>query len=141
MPNGKLDERQLHMQGKITKYALVFALTLLLFLSTLLEFTGDWMTPAAMALTVIWATIGFQTIAAIVTDAYFAPGEDMRIAKVLAGIIGIAAAINCGVVGISIYHGDFLEDGKLGTNWASLVATVAVLVVLAVGVWKTKSRD
>ncbi|MEJ5998185.1 hypothetical protein [Corynebacterium sp. H130] len=141
MDEGKFDERQLRTRGKIANYSLAFALILLLLLSMLLEFTGDWMRPSAVALTVLWVTIGFQTIASIVKGVYFPPGTNMQNTKILAWIIGIAALLNCVSVGVSISHGHFLEDGKLGSRWTSLVMAVVFIAVLAVAVWKAKSRD
>ncbi|MEJ5927751.1 hypothetical protein WG915_03860 [Corynebacterium sp. H128] len=140
MTEGRLDERQLQVRGRIAHMSLAFALIFLLVLSLIAEFVGEWITPTSLAITVLYASLGFHTIACIVSDAYLPPGTNMSRMKFLVGFLILLLLLNSIIVVRAVSRGRFLEDGQLDNVWTQLVLTIVLAAVLATSGWKRWKR-
>lgn len=136
MTSGRFSEQQLRTRSRITTISLMFSLSLILVLTMAMDLTGEWMTPYALGMTVLWLTLGLHSVLAILWDAYLPQGTNMKNMKVLSGILVVVAVLQAIYVGRMMWLGKFLEDGRLDSVWASLILLIVFSSALLVGAWK-----
>lgn len=141
MNPSRFSEQQLRTRGRIGTITTAFALTLVLLLTTAMELTGEWMTPHALGMTVLCLTLGLQTILAILWDAYTPQPVNVKNHMVAAIFVAVVVVIQAVFVVRMIGTGRFLEDGRLGAVWVSLVMLVACSGVLCAGAWKHAQKN
>lgn len=118
---GKFDERQIAMQGRAARIALLTLVVCVLINGGLESLGVVWCEPLVGAYAcVVIAGLVFVSVC-IFGDAYYSSADKPKSLAILFGLIGILNIV------ISVMHmidGDFLEDGVVGIGGINLLCGV-----------------
>lgn len=129
------DERQLQLRGKIATSSLMLGLTWLFILASLVEFGLVTLSPLEIAHSVVWPTLSYFCVRAILSESYLRPG--MKWLPVLAVFAGLTVFYAVVLV-LAWANGTFANYVSMAMMF---IFFVSVLIASAIQARRTRAAD